>query len=216
MIARTLPLSKLCLTCGSTFKPTDHGHVFCSRACYFINKRHKPMLGACVFCGKEFTRRNGQLRRRFCSRKCGAVRLPLVTCLVCGVQFHPKRTIQASTGLPPRFCGVVCSGASRRNTPEQLRMLRARKNTARRLRLSTVRVERIDPISVFERDEWRCYLCGELTLSEERGNRRHPKAPVLDHVIPLALGGDHVMSNLRCACNFCNTSKGARLVVDNP
>jgi 5-methylcytosine-specific restriction endonuclease McrA len=32
----------------------------------------------------------------------------------------------------------------------------------------------------------------------------------VDHVIPIALGGPHCLSNLRPACRSCNASKGAR------
>lgn len=37
---------------------------------------------------------------------------------------------------------------------------------------------------------------------------------VLDHVVPLALGGDDHADNLAVACAPCNTRKGARMVHD--
>lgn len=36
----------------------------------------------------------------------------------------------------------------------------------------------------------------------------------LDHVVPLARGGRHSIGNLLPACRFCNSSKGARLLVE--
>jgi 5-methylcytosine-specific restriction endonuclease McrA len=45
-----------------------------------------------------------------------------------------------------------------------------------------------------------CWMCGGLF--EE-----------VDHVIPLALGGPHVLANLRPACKSCNASKGPRRVA---
>jgi 5-methylcytosine-specific restriction endonuclease McrA len=42
-----------------------------------------------------------------------------------------------------------------------------------------------------------CWLCGD-------------EADTVDHVIPLARGGWHCLSNLRPACGSCNSSKGAR------
>lgn len=36
----------------------------------------------------------------------------------------------------------------------------------------------------------------------------HPRAAVLDHVIPLARGGTHEPANVRTACFLCNSIKG--------
>ena len=41
----------------------------------------------------------------------------------------------------------------------------------------------------------RCWMCGR-------------EADTVDHVIPLAGGGPHVLSNLRPACRSCNSKKG--------
>jgi 5-methylcytosine-specific restriction endonuclease McrA len=38
-----------------------------------------------------------------------------------------------------------------------------------------------------------------------------PNSPELDHIIPLAKGGDHTKSNVQCVCASCNRKKGARL-----
>lgn len=68
--------------------------------------------------------------------------------------------------------------------------------------------ERIDPMAVFARDGWRCYLCGVETPRSLRGSN-DPSAPELDHVIPLARGGAHTWANVKCACRACNGRKGA-------
>lgn len=48
---------------------------------------------------------------------------------------------------------------------------------------------------------WRCYLCGvELTLG----------TATLDHRIPVAKNGPHMLSNLAPACHRCNCSKRHR------
>lgn len=71
--------------------------------------------------------------------------------------------------------------------------------------------DNIDPIRVFDRDGWRCHLCGRKTPRELRGTYE-PGAPELDHVVPLALGGGHTWSNVRCSCRACNGAKGATAV----
>jgi 5-methylcytosine-specific restriction endonuclease McrA len=35
------------------------------------------------------------------------------------------------------------------------------------------------------------------------------RAPELDHILPLAAGGDHTFDNVACACRKCNQAKGA-------
>lgn len=71
--------------------------------------------------------------------------------------------------------------------------------------------DRIDPIKVFERDGWRCHLCGCDTPKHLRGTYQ-PNAPELDHVIPLAANGLHVLENVACSCRQCNCKKGATIL----
>lgn len=69
--------------------------------------------------------------------------------------------------------------------------------------------DQIDPIKVFERDGWRCHLCGCKTPRHLRGTCE-PNAPEMDHVIPLAAGGTHTWGNVKCSCRRCNGSKAAK------
>ena len=69
-------------------------------------------------------------------------------------------------------------------------------------------VETVDPLGVFERDGWRCQLCGARTPKERRGTY-HDRAPELDHILPLSKGGEHSYANTQCACRRCNHGKGA-------
>ena len=65
---------------------------------------------------------------------------------------------------------------------------------------------KFDPLFVLRRDNWRCYLCGIETPEHLRGSTR-PNAPEIDHVIPIARGGEHSSRNARCACRACNNRK---------
>jgi 5-methylcytosine-specific restriction endonuclease McrA len=60
--------------------------------------------------------------------------------------------------------------------------------------------------------EWRCHICGALTLKQMRGTT-HLLAPEIDHVVPLARGGEHTYANTACAHRRCNQAKGARLLL---
>lgn len=55
--------------------------------------------------------------------------------------------------------------------------------------------------AIFARDSWRCWLC-HTALTEETAT--------IDHVIPIAAGGDDTTDNVRAACGPCNSRRGAR------
>lgn len=66
-------------------------------------------------------------------------------------------------------------------------------------------VERINRRRVFDRDGWICGICGEPVDPA----LAHPdlRSASVDHVIPLARGGAHRMSNVQCAHLICNSRK---------
>lgn len=68
--------------------------------------------------------------------------------------------------------------------------------------------ETVDRFKVFDRDGWRCHLCGRKTPRERLGSK-HDRAPELDHLVPLSQGGAHAYTNVACACRSCNAAKGA-------
>ncbi|MCA0032740.1 HNH endonuclease [Mesorhizobium sp. B263B2A] len=80
---------------------------------------------------------------------------------------------------------------------------------ARKLRLRGVTVETVNPIAVFDRDKWRCQLCGVKTPRKLRG-KNQPTSPELDHILPLAVGGEHSYRNTQCACRSCNLAKSSK------
>lgn len=62
--------------------------------------------------------------------------------------------------------------------------------------------DRIDPRSIFERDEGICGICKQPVP---------PDRYEIDHIIPISRGGRHVESNLQTAHVSCNRRKGARI-----
>jgi len=69
--------------------------------------------------------------------------------------------------------------------------------------------ESVDPYKVFDRDGWRCRLCGVKTPRAKRGTY-DDNAPELDHILPLSKGGAHTYANTQCACRRCNGLKADR------
>ena len=85
----------------------------------------------------------------------------------------------------------------------------AKKASCRRAREASVICDGTDPTDIFKRDKWVCRICGCHTPPELRG-LNVTSSPVLDHIIPLKLGGPHVRRNLQCLCYDCNSHKSAK------
>lgn len=68
--------------------------------------------------------------------------------------------------------------------------------------------ERFTDLEIFERDNWRCQLCGgavDRTLPYP-----NPMSASLDHVLPIARGGGHTRKNAQLAHLGCNSRKRDR------
>ena len=93
--------------------------------------------------------------------------------------------------------------------PEKARQLSRRNNQFRRaIKGGAAGGTRINALEVFERDGWRCGLCGlpiDPSLSYP-----HPMMATLDHIIPVSKGGLHLLDNTQAAHARCNLSKGNR------
>ena len=68
---------------------------------------------------------------------------------------------------------------------------------------------------LFRAGDGRCALCNEQCQDPSvwktwDGKTYMPLAPTLDHIIPLAKGGTHTLSNAQLACVRCNSHKGDR------
>jgi 5-methylcytosine-specific restriction endonuclease McrA len=65
-----------------------------------------------------------------------------------------------------------------------------------------VLLEKVEPLVVLERHEGLCGICGEPV---------NPARFDVDHIVPLARGGEHSYANTQPAHPACNARKGARL-----
>lgn len=196
--------SRTCRHCAVDFIPKRTDRVaYCSRECAFEARRacipvkqRKPV--ACVQCGspiarglrcseclkvqaRELSRRHSMLKHDSSPRSCQE----------CGLMFSPTYGVKLRA-----YCSEACG---RRSSKRAARLVgKARKRAAT--------VEPVNPTRVFERDGWKCHLCGGLTARERRGTY-HPKAPELDHIVPLSKGGEHSYRNTACAHRKCNADK---------
>lgn len=66
--------------------------------------------------------------------------------------------------------------------------------------------------AVYERDGWVCQICGDAVRREAAVPDLD--APVIDHRIPLAAGGEHGPDNWQTAHFYCNSVKRDQLDFD--
>lgn len=97
-----------------------------------------------------------------------------------------------------RYCSVRC---------RRRRTWRAA-SASRRARVAGAAVESVDHMAVFRRDGWVCQMC--RCRVSHRANRGADDKATIDHILPLASGGDHSYANIQTACWKCNREKGAR------
>lgn len=176
----------------------------CSMACKSEYVRaNKPgpysrvYAGYCDMCGSPFVSRK---QRPQCGPRCRAraratPKVLTKTCKHCAREYQ----VVTTDGRPTEYCSAECKavvdGARRRVTKAKRKALQ-----------KSASVENVDPFVVFDRDGWRCQLCGDPTPKELRGTY-DDKAPELDHVVALSNGGAHSYANAQCACRSCNILK---------
>ncbi len=76
----------------------------------------------------------------------------------------------------------------------------------KRARKYKATIENFNNEEVFERDRYKCQLCGAKTRPDYK-DPNHFLYPNLDHIVPLSLGGEHSKRNTQCLCHRCNMVK---------
>ncbi|WP_166785555.1 HNH endonuclease [Cryobacterium cryoconiti] len=112
-------------------------------------------------------------------------------------------------GRKRKYCDRSCANRAynaQRRFDGRARDLKYR----RRALLRDARVEAFEAIEIFERDGYLCRICDEpLNMLVDFP---HPLYPTIDHIFPLALGGEHSRANAQSAHLTCNVRKGTRLI----
>ena len=175
------------------------------------------MAHVCLGCGAQLT---GQ-RRKWCgdNGRCmsgagsdrAAKSAAPVECLWCGDKLPPPKY----PGNPRRYCSRSCGDRAaraegrRRQGCSRSGGLRSHKERAAAY---GVPYEPINRLAVFERDVWLCQLCQQPIDPDLQWP--HPGSASLDHIVPIARGGEHTYRNVWSAHLGCNCSKGSREVAN--
>jgi 5-methylcytosine-specific restriction endonuclease McrA len=85
---------------------------------------------------------------------------------------------------------------------EHFKILHANNSAKRRARMQSAYVEFVDYREVYAESNGMCFYCGKTLAFHEAE---------FDHYIPIVKGGPHKKDNIKCSCQYCNRSKGAKL-----
>jgi hypothetical protein len=122
------------------------------------------------------------------------------TCPVCKIDFVANRADKV-------YCSIPCQSRARllriKHTEEYKE--RRRRTAYRRRALAGAQFTVFERTQVYERDGWICQLC--LRPTNRAFTYGDPWSPTLDHIVPLADGGDHTLENCQLAHHLCNSVK---------
>lgn len=174
--------------CGGRFKSAK-----ISRA---LREKRAGEFSNCKTCAARFNPGHGS--KIYCSDYCReSCRNKGKRVVDCGFCRRPFQSAQPGATYCSRSCSTKATGVGSHH---------------KRARKYGVAYEPINRARVFERDGWRCQICGKPTPRELSGTHRK-NAPELDHRTPISLGGPHTYDNVQCACRACNMAKSNRQAI---
>lgn len=192
-----------CLQCDLAFTTRDKHQRYCSVAC--SNQAHGPSKRKIVRthrCAGPCSRQIPLARYR--CRRCASVRRY--------EREQRRRATQTRTWTagPCNHCGTNCVVRAHLDSARYCSDICSRRSHKERRRAAkrNAYVEDVHRLKVYERDCWRCQLCGCKVRRDAAVP--HPRAPTIDHIVPLAAGGEHSYLNTQLACFLCNARKGDR------
>ena len=124
------------------------------------------------------------------------------TCVDCSASFTYELKSNYRT-----FCDA-CKKAKQRAAAAKAKRGSDHGSHRKRARKHGVPYEPINRKRLFERDGWRCYLCG-VKVHLFKGDYADPKQATIDHILAMSNGGGHTWDNVRTCCFRCNSRKSA-------
>lgn len=188
-----------CLKCGAVFERSmvtvRHQHDTVCPYCVQEAKKEAERLKAEAKERERQEREAERLERKRVKEQTRAEGLAAKyhPCPVCGTPTTRKK-----------YCSQRCAN----------RVINAKKEAKRRAKIERVLVDKdISLYKLYKRDHGVCYLCGgrcdwsDKEVREDGTTVVGHNYPSIDHVIPLAKGGEHSWGNVRLAHIICNIHK---------
>lgn len=187
--ARTRP----CETCGALFTP---------RAIQLAHGAGRFCKQACNTAGAEVARRPDLIERRRATRKASIASGHLT--FRTGPDHHSWTGGEAARKERARTPEALARQAASLRAYRKANPDKVREFTQSRSRRQLGRLPRGTVKRIGEMQRWRCAICA---VSVKRGYH-------VDHVTPLARGGEHAPRNLQLLCRTCNVRKNAKDPID--
>lgn len=211
----------VCVNCGKEFIAGQKKAKYCSYECKFEWEKKTGMLKRftkfCEYCGKEY--KTSVKDQKYCSVKCQHEAQSQkaknssknkAVCLYCGKEFIGRKD------RTNKFCSRECFynylGIKKQNIPKFKSHI-SDVHHIRKAKKMNVKYEHIDPLEIFERDNWICGICGEKI--DKNLSYPHPMSASLDHIIPFSKGGTHTKDNVRATHLKCNIIRGNNLTKED-
>lgn len=193
-----------CAQCGTRCTPGEnvapHATRFCGQDCKYAwhhQPKPPPTRRECALLALAAAATGGSSGRLWVEGPC----------IVC-----EERYLRPCRATDHGYCSRKCMKQATR--PAARRRYRAKHGHSRhrdRARRYGVAYEHISPTTIFDRDGYRCGICGQDTQPDAKVP--HPRAPTIDHIIPMSRGGSHTHANVQCACFECNWQKSDTLIA---
>jgi hypothetical protein len=129
--------------------------------------------------------------------------------------FYVKKSTRDGLEGECKQCARQRAAAWKRANPEKCAAQQARRNpeysraaaARRRARLAAVPTEWFTKAEIFERDGWRCHICGKRIPKAKK--YPHPLSASIDHLVPLSdtANSSHTRDNVRAAHLRCNVTR---------
>jgi hypothetical protein len=219
-----------CADCGNPFQVDKRGplpkrcpdHSSGYRNCDCCGKTWRGAIGnkTCVECQDRRCRWCGEPvdgARQFCNDTClheSRRQARQVSCAHCGQQYARETGNQ-------KYCSTRCRSRRARELfkerypdepPRKAKWTNTRKaawQARRELKKAAQAGTAFTPAEIFEHDEWMCGCCGEPIDPQIQWPDK--RCATVDHVIPLARGGEHSRDNVQAAHLSCNVAKSDSL-----
>lgn len=220
--------SRACKHCGNVFDTLYSFKIYCSKKCKFADwkqknpeqwatlrarealkakekraKRHNKQKphSAHVRTWKNFLH-NLKTKVKAANKKQNLKQKP---CQECG------KPVGYTFGRSKIFCTKNCAKQNQKRRPEFKEAQKAARKKRKAIQRGAKVGQAFSYKQVFDRNGWRCQLCGKVTPEHKRGTISH-NAPEVDHIIPLSKGGEHSINNVQTLCRACNGWKSDKMI----